>query len=169
MKKKGKGKERQRWIQKEPEEHSSVKSKYGNQSCGQKKIVLAGPQENEARKAFRKVISSDFIPYKGREKDQQGKSKKGAYPQSGLSASETPSDERYGHAWESDDWSSSHWPDDSLTSAAGWSCTGAHTAWMAAVPLNLTNHPTRVVLDLGCTRSIGSRAAIKRFQKHELY
>ena len=66
--------------------------------------------------------------------------------QSGLSASETPSDERYGHAWESDDCSPSNWPDDSLTSAAGWSCTRAHTAWMAAVPFNLTNHPTRVVL-----------------------
>ena len=37
---------------------------------------------------------------------------------------------------------------------------------MAAVLLNFTNHPTHVVLDLGCTRSIGSRAAIRRFQKH---
>ena len=35
--------------------------------------------------------------------------------------------------------------------------------------LNLANHPTHVVLDLGCTRSIGSRAAIRRFQKHALY
>ena len=40
---------------------------------------------------------------------------------------------------------------------------------MASVPLDLANHPTHVVLDLGCTRSIGSRAAIKRFQKHALY
>ena len=45
----------------------------------------------------------------------------------------------------------------------------AHTAWMASVPLNLANHPTHVVLDLGCTRSIGSRAVIRRFQKHALY
>ena len=29
--------------------------------------------------------------------------------------------------------------------------------------------PKHVVLDLGCTRSIGSRAAIRRFQKHALY
>ena len=36
-------------------------------------------------------------------------------------------------------------------------------------PLNLANHPTHVVLDLGCTRSIGSRAAIKRFQMHAWY
>ena len=40
---------------------------------------------------------------------------------------------------------------------------------MAAVPLDLANHSTHVVLDLGCTRSIGSRAAIKRFQKRTLY
>ena len=32
---------------------------------------------------------------------------------------------------------------------------------MASVPLNLANNPTHVVLDLGCTRSIGSRAAVK--------
>ena len=41
-----------------------------------------------------------------------------------------------------------------------------HTAWMAAIPLNLSNHPTHVVPDIGCTRSIGSRAAIRRSQKH---
>ena len=40
---------------------------------------------------------------------------------------------------------------------------------MASVPWDRANHPTHVVLDLGCTRSIGSRAAIKRFQKHALY
>ena len=40
---------------------------------------------------------------------------------------------------------------------------------MASVPSNLANHPTHFVLDLGCTRSIGSRAAIDRFQKHALY
>ena len=39
---------------------------------------------------------------------------------------------------------------------------------MASVPWNLAHHPTHVVLDLPCTRSIGSRAAIKRFQKHAL-
>ena len=36
------------------------------------------------------------------------------------------------------------------------------TAWMLSVPLNLANHPTHVVLDLGCTRSIGSRAAMQK-------
>ena len=46
-----------------------------------------------------------------------------------------------------------------LTPDARWFCTKAHTAWMVTTPLNLANHPTHVVLDLGCTRSIGSRAA----------
>ena len=82
------------------------------------------------------------------------------------SASETRREEGNGHAWESDDWSSSHWPDDSSTSAAGWSCTRAYTAWIAAVPLNLTDHPTHVVLDLGYTRPIRSRAAVARLQRH---
>ena len=38
-----------------------------------------------------------------------------------------------------------------------------------ATPLFLANHPTHVVLHLGFTRSIGSRAAIERFQKHAWY
>ena len=101
---------------------------------------------------------------------EKKKDKESACPQSsGLSASETPREEGYGHSWESDDQFSSYWPDDSTTSATGWSCTRAHTAWMASVPFNLANHPTHVVLDLGCTRSLGSKAAIKRFQVHALY
>ena len=40
---------------------------------------------------------------------------------------------------------------------------------MASVPVILANHPTHVVLDLGCTWLIESRAAIKRFQKHALH
>ena len=35
--------------------------------------------------------------------------------------------------------------------------------------MNVANHPTQVVLDLGCTRSIGSRTAIERFEKHSWY
>ena len=35
--------------------------------------------------------------------------------------------------------------------------------------MNLAKHPTHVVLDLGCTRSIESRAEIERFQKHAWY
>ena len=43
---------------KEPEEHSLVKSKHRTWNGGQKKIVLGGPKENEARKAFRKVMKA---------------------------------------------------------------------------------------------------------------
>ena len=64
----------------------------------------------------------------------------------------------------------SHWTDDSWTPDAGVVfCTKAHTAWMVATPLNLANRPTPVVLDLGCTRSTRSRAAIERFKKHAWY
>ena len=54
-----------------------------------------------------KGAGNDFKPHKGRGKDQKRKGKEGAYLQSGLSASETPSEEGYGPAWESNDWFSS--------------------------------------------------------------
>ena len=127
----------------------------------------------KAMNAFRKVGFRTHQPEEGAGKDflqHEGRGGKGgAYPQSGLSAPETPSEEGFCRAWESDDWSSSLWPDESSTLATGWSCTRAYTAWMAAVPLNLTDHPAHVFLDLGCTRSIGSRAAIERFQKQAWY
>ena len=137
------------------------------------------PKGNEARKAFRKVLkaigkvgfrtsppgkgsSNDFNPHKGRGKDQKGKGKEGGYPQSGLSASETASEEGHDHSWEPDDWFSS-FTDDPSCARYG---TG-HTAWMASVLLNLAHQ--HVVLDLGCTRSIGPRAAISRIQMYALY
>ena len=60
-----------------------------------------------------KGAGKDYTQNKDKGKDQKGKGKEGTYPQSGLSASQTPNEEDYGHAWESDDWSASHWPDDS--------------------------------------------------------
>ena len=117
----------------------------------------------------KRVQAMIFYPSKGKGKDQKGKGKEGAFPQSGLSASETPSEEGYSH--QSDEWYSSLTDDSSCSDLRGttaWYGTG-HPAWMASVPLNLANHPTHVVLDLGCTRSIGSRTAIKRFQKYALY
>ena len=151
-------------------------------------MVLGGRKEKEARKVFRKdkttslevvfayanqkrVQTAIKTRTKGRGKDHKGKCKEGAYPQSGLAASETPGEEVYGHACKSDDWHSSLTDESScsvLRGTTAWYCTG-HTAWMASVPRNLANHPTHVVLDLDCTRSSGSRAAIKRFQKHVLY
>ena len=104
--------------------------------------------------------NKDYIDNKSTGKYRKRKSKEEAHPQSGLSASEAPELEGFCHAWESDAWSSCQWPDDSWTSAAGWCSTKAHTAWMAVPSWNLAYHPTHVVLDLGCRRSIGSRSAI---------
>ena len=118
--------------------------------------------------AFRRVAFALTIQMKAQGKFQKGKVKEEAHPQSRLSASETTVEERH-HAWESDDWSSSQGPDDSWTQAAGWYSARAHTAWMAVPSLNLAYHPTHGTLDLGCTRSIGSRSAIERFQKHAWY
>ena len=156
---------------KELVKHTLVKKKHKTLNGGQKKMVFSGPKVKEARKVLRKVKNylseSDFRtyqpengtgnechPYKGRGKDQKKKGKEGACPQAGLFASETHSEEGFSHSW-----------DDSSTSATrgttAWFGT-THPAWMPSVPLNLANHPTHFVLDLGCTRSIGSRAAIKK-------
>ena len=99
---------------------------------GQKRTLLAGPKERKARKAcqkammaFRSVVFAltsqtkafkDKTQNKGKGKDRKGKGKEGAYPRSGLSASETPNEEGCGRAW----------PDESWASAAGWFCTKAH-------------------------------------------
>ena len=122
---------------KESEEHSlAIEQAQDPVNGGQKKIVLSCPKEKEARKVFRKEnegfhkggfrtyqpekgAGNDFTPHKGRGKDQKGKGKEGTYPQSGRSASETPSEVGYGHAWESDDRSSSQWLDDAWTAAGG--------------------------------------------------
>ena len=58
------------------------------------------------------------------------------------------------------DWSSSQCLDDSWTQAAGWKSARAHIVWMAVFSLNLAYHPTHVVLDLGCTRSIGTHGEL---------
>ena len=82
--------------------------------------------------------------------------------------SEAPSEEQNNQRWESED----RYDDSSVSSAVRGTlaCYGTgHTEWMASLPLNLANHPTYVVLDLGCTRSIGSRTATRRLQKHAMY
>ena len=174
---------------KEAEEPSSAMNNHKILVCGQKRISLGGPKDAKARKAcqkammvFRRVVfalhqpdegaSKDYIQIKGKGKYQKKKKRKGeeeAHPQSGLSISEAHEEEGCSHAWESDDWSSSQWPDDSWNPAAGWCSTKGHTDWMALPSLNIAYHPTNVVLDLGGTRSIGSRSAIERFQKHSWY
>ena len=98
-------------------------------------------------------------------KDQKGKGKGSAYPQTEFSASENAMDEGQGHRQEPSD-GYFNCSDDSSTSA--W-YNPRYSAWMASVPLDLAHHPTHVVLDLGCTRSMGSRTARRRFQKYALY
>ena len=112
------------------EEYFLTMNKHNILNGGQKRTLLGGQKERKARKACQKALkafrsmvfrryqpdtgaSKDYFQNKGKGKDQQGKGKEGACPQSGLSASETPNEEGYGHAWESDDWSSSHWFDES--------------------------------------------------------
>ena len=46
---------------------------------------------------------------------------------------------------------------------------GTIQTWMASAHLDLAHHSTHVVLDLGCTRSIGLRKTIRRFQTCALY
>ena len=165
---------------KEQEGHSLVKNKHRILNCSQKKIVLGGPREREARKVPRKVkkrlsdggfrthqseksAGSDFNSHKGRGKDQKGKGKERTYSQSGFPASEAPSEERNDWSCESDVWHSSITDVSSNSALVGNTsrCGTGHTAWMASVPLNLADHPTHVVLDLDCTRSIGSRKVPK--------
>ena len=88
-----------------PEERSLAMNKHKILNGGQKRTLLGGPKERKARKAchkammaFRKVGFALYQPDKGT-KDQKGKGKEGACPQSGLSASETPNEEGYGHVW----------------------------------------------------------------------
>ena len=78
-----------------------MNSKHRKQNCGLKKMVLGGLWENGARKAFQKVMKAfgrvdlalthqkrtqgkDFNRTKAQGKDQKGKGKEGAYPQSGY-------------------------------------------------------------------------------------
>ena len=98
-------------------------------------------------------------PFKSRQlKRRNEEDKEETFLQSGRSVSGAPEDGGKSYDWKSGDWYSSCSDD---------SCS--HTAWMTSIRLNLDYHPTRVVLDLGCTRSVGSRSAIKRYQKHAWY
>ena len=56
---------------------------------------------------------------KAEERTNKEEARKGTHPQSGFSATETLNEEGYGQAWESDDWSASHWTDGSCTRSTG--------------------------------------------------
>ena len=148
-------------------------NRYKIPNGGQKRTLLGGPKERKARKACQKGndgfqkggfrpyqpdngAGKDFLQNKGRGKEgmiHKGNSqRRRIWPRLGNQTTGLP--------------------------AIGLTSPGlqlldserkAHSAWMVATPLNLANHPTHVVLDLGCTRSIGSRSAIERFKKHAWY
>ena len=117
------------------------------------------PQGKEARKVFRKVMKAfrdvvfaltnqETTRTKGRGKDQKERVRKVLRPNLEFQPRKIPVKKDMAMPSNPDGWLV-----DCSTSATGWSCTRAHTAWMASVPLNLANHPTHVVVDLGCTRS----------------
>ena len=87
-----------------------------------RRFVPGGPKEINARKAcrkammaFRRVVfaltsqmeaQARITPRtKANQRPQKKRVRKAAQLQSGISASETPNEEGYGHARESDDWS----------------------------------------------------------------
>ena len=123
---------------------------------GQKRTLLGGPKERKARKscqkalmAFRRVVfaltrqikaQARIIPRtKARERTENEKARKELIL--------NPDFQPLKHAVKKD-----------------MAMPGNRTT--VTTPLNLANHPKHVVLDLGCTRSIGLRAAIERFKKH---
>ena len=118
-------KEKAKENTKGPEEHSLAMNKCKIPNVGQKK-TLPWSEGKKGKKGVSKCndglqnggfrphqpdkgAGKDYPRTKERGKDQQGKDKEGIHPQSRLSASETPNAELYGHAWELDDWSASHW------------------------------------------------------------
>ena len=105
-----------------------------------------------------------YRPLKSRQlKKRIEKDKEEAHLQSGHSSLGASEEEGQGHSWEFGDWNSGDWYCNCSNDSCSTLTTAGFSAWMAAITLNLSNHPTHVVLDLGCTRSIGSRAAIRIF------
>ena len=114
--------------------------------------LLVHRKERKARKAFhkamkasRKVVSAlssqkkgagnDFVQHKGRGEDQKKRARKARILNLDCQPPKHPVKKDMAMPGHQTTWSSSHWPDESSTSAAGWSGTKACCAWMAAVPL----------------------------------
>ena len=79
-KRRKKKRKRQRTILKGLEEHSVEMNRYKIPNGGQKRSLLGGPKERQARKAcqkamkvYRRVVGKDFLPNRSRGKDQTGK------------------------------------------------------------------------------------------------
>ena len=109
------------------------------------------------RKGFKAVI---FIHTKARARIK-GKGNEGAYPQSGFSPPENSVEER----------TKSSLGIKRLVFELLWRFFNDCVVQFKSLCFDsfsssgtCPHHPTHVVLDLGCTRSIGSRTAIRRFQ-----
>ena len=71
-------------------------------------MVPGGPKDEVERKVHRKVeialsekgAGGDCNGHKGRGKERKGKGKEGAYPTSGFSTREAPSEEKHNQPWE---------------------------------------------------------------------
>ena len=117
---------------KEPEERSLVKNKHRTLNGGQKKIVFVGEKEKDARKNFQKAMkafrkvgfalanqkrvqSMISTRTKAEERTKQERERKVLILNLDFQPLKHQGEEGYGHAWESDDRPSSHWPDDSST------------------------------------------------------
>ena len=107
----------------------------------------------------------DYSQKKRKRKFHQREGQKEAHPQSGIPATEAP-EKDIAMNWNL----MTGLPLSGLMSLGLQLLDGtarkAHTAWMEVPSLNPAHLPTHVVLDLGGRRSIGSRSAIERFQKH---
>ena len=185
-KKNRKGKrKRQRTIQKGPEEHSLVMNKLKILNGGKKRTQFGGPKERKARRACQKAMMASmrvvfalssptkvqartFTKTKAEERVKKEKAKKEPFLNPDSQPQKHPMRKdmaRLGNH-------TIRLPVIGLMipglQMLGGSVTRSYIAWMMATPLNLANHPTCVVLDLGCARWIGSRTAIERFKKHAL-
>ena len=102
----------------------------------------------------------EFQSNKGTSKDQNR-----SYSQSGFSALESPS-EKGGH-WESVEWHSISFDDSSSSTTRGiaaWYGT-RQTAWMAAIPSNLSNTQRMLFWILVVPHQLDQERRLKRFQK----
>ena len=62
--------------------------------------MMAIRRVNFARTTLTKAEARIITITKVKERTKKEKGKEGTYPQSGFSASETPNEKGYGHAWE---------------------------------------------------------------------
>ena len=149
-----------------------------------KKIVLGSSKEEEARRVHRKVknaslkvdfrtcqseqiASSDYNPHKAEARTEKERAKKVLILNLAFQPRKHPLKKEIASPRNQTIGIPASLTD--LVLLRNGTAREILHGWMASVSLSLANHPTHVVLDLGCTLSIGSRANIRRFQKHVLH